>query len=411
MTKNKKVLIAKMACVLAVIPVSIYAHEYGPDPYHTSAPGDNPTSCIEAQCHVGKLNSFGGKVEILVADGTYTPGATQRVVVRITDAVQKSWGFQLTARLASNPAGTQAGDFNTVDPDSQTSPVQVLCADGSLKNNGGSCPAALNQQFAEHNRIGWAASRGTVGTYSYEVNWTAPATNVGDVVMYVGANASNGTNNESAGHIYTASVKLAPLVDSGKKPQVTQSNGVVNGATNLASGIAPNTYITIFGTNLANPTFRQWGAADFGAAASSLPTSLSTTSVTVNGKAAFVEFVSSTQINAITPPDTAAGSGIPVVVTRNGISSDPVTITIGQVAPGFFTFDGKYVAAADQASGSFIGKTGLFPSAPNITAPAKPGQIITLYGTGFGPTSPAIAAGIVTDQDLQSKPNARRDGW
>ena len=393
MSNKKKVLVGKMACVLGAIPVLMLAHEYGPNPYHTSAPGDNPTSCIEAQCHVGKLNSFGGNVNISAADGnTYTPGATQRILVTITDAKQKSWGFQLTARLAKDPQNTQAGDFNS--PDSLTF---VQCGDSQVKAADKPCSESFVQQFAEHTRDGWTASQGKVGSYSYSVNWTAPATNVGDVMFYVGANASNNTNTAGGGHIYTSSLKLSALVDSGKKPAIISGKGVANAATNLADSIAANTYITIYGSDLANTT-RLWGGADFGASGTSLPTSLSGTSVTVNGKPAFVEYVSPTQVNAITPSDGSLGSGINVVVSRNGQASDASSVTMTALSPGFFTFDGKYIAAADTSTGNFIGKTGLFASAPTLTTPAKPGQLVTLYGTGFGPTSPSIAQGIVTDQ-------------
>lgn len=399
MSNKKKILVGKMACVLGAIPVLMWAHEYGPDPYHTSAPGDNPTSCIQAGCHVGKLNSFGGNVQIAAADGsTYTPGATQKIVVTITDSTQKSWGFQLTARLASDPKGSQAGDFTNID-----GLTQVLCGDSNNKLPGKPCSASFLQQFAEHTTDGWTASRGKIGTYSYSVNWTAPSSNVGDVMLYVGANASNNANQASGGHIYTNSITLSPAAAGGPKPAITSGSGVVNAATNLTSSIAPNTYITIYGSNLATTT-RLWGGSDFGASGTSLPTSLSGTSVTVNGKPAYVEYISPTQINAITPSDSATGSGINVVVTTNGQPSDASSVTITALSPGFFTFDGKYVAAADATTGSFIGKTGLFASAPNLTTPAKPGQLITLYGTGFGPTSPAIPQGQITDKVYNLSP-------
>ncbi len=398
MSKNKKVLIGKFACLLGVIPAMVWAYEYGPDPFHTSAPGDNPTSCVSNGCHVGPLNRPGGQVEIIPANGnTYTPGATQQIVVKITDAPQKSWGFQITARLASDPANTQAGDFNALD-----SSTQVLCADSSPKGLNKPCSPGFLQQFAEHTRAGWTTSRGKVGTFSYTVNWTAPATNVGDIMLYVGANASNNTNDEKAGHIYTASLKLSPAA-SGPKPVITSTGGVVNGATNLPGGIAPNTYISIFGANLAGSA-RVWAGSDFTANGTGLPKSLDGTSVTINGKAAYVEYISPTQINAITPSDTATGSGIDVIVTTNGQASDPVSVTMNKIAPGFFTFDGKYVAASDALTGTFIGKTGLFPTAPDLTVPAKPGQIVTLYGTGFGSTNPVIADGQVTDKIYNLSP-------
>ena len=103
MTKNKKVLIAKMACILSVVPALIYAHEYGPDPGFTSAPGDNPTSCINSGCHVGKLNQYTGSVTVTAASGSnYVPGQTQVLTVTISDPAQKGAGYEITARLVSN---------------------------------------------------------------------------------------------------------------------------------------------------------------------------------------------------------------------------------------------------------------------------------------------------------------------
>jgi len=392
MSKNKKVLIGKFACILGLIPAMVWAYSGGPDPGKTTAPGDSAASCTE--CHGGKLNSFSGKVELLPAENGYTPGATQAITIKITDPTQKAWGFQLTARTSSNG---QAGNFENA-----SGLTQVLCGDGQTKAPGAACSAGGPLQWAEHTSAGYSAGRGTVGGFSYTVNWTAPSTDIGPVTFYVSANAGNGTDQQNQGHIYTSTLKLSPQASS-LKPTITSTGGVVNGATNLPDGIAPNTYISIFGTNLAGST-RVWAGSDFTANGTGLPKALDGTSVTVNGKPAFVEYISPTQINAITPSDTATGSGINVVVTTNGQASDPVSVTMNKIAPGFFTFDGKYVAAADALTGTFIGKTGLFPTAPNLTAPAKPGQIVTLYGTGFGPTNPAIADGQVTDKIYNLSP-------
>ena len=386
MAKNKKALIAKFICVSSVVPALMWAHSAGPSPGYTGAPGDQTCKV----CHSSSALTAGGDVTITAPNGSaYTPGASQQLTITITDSAQKSWGFQITGRLASDLKNGQAGDFSNID-----SNTQVLCLDGNPKGAGKSCPSQFPLQYAEQSINGYRASKGTVGTYSYKVDWKAPATDVGGIMFYVSANASNGTDSQSAGHIYTSTLKLSP---PGAKPTINSTSGVVNGATSLATGIAPNTYITIFGSNLATNT-RIWAGSDFGASGTQLPTSLDGTSVQINGKAAYVEYISPTQINAITPPDTATGSGITVAVTTGGQASDPATVTLNSIAPGFFTFDGKYVAAADAVSGAFIGKTGLFASNPSLTAPAKPGQTVTLYGTGFGPTSPAMAAGQVTDK-------------
>ena len=388
MPKNKKILIAKFAAVLSVIPALLYAYSSGPNASYTGAPGDNKTACISGGCHVGTVNSFSGKVAVTAPDGsTYTPGATQRLSITISDATQKAWGFQLTSRATSD--NSRAGDL--ISPDSS---VLIICADAPFAES--SCTSQSKLQYAEHSRAGYLAGKSATGSYTFKVDWKAPATDVGEVTLYVAANASDGSDRESAGHIYTSTLKLTPKASGGTtKPAITSSGGVVNGATNLPGGIAPNTYITIFGSNLAANT-RVWAGSDFSNGA--MPTSLDGTSVQVNGKAAYVEYISPTQINAITPADTAAGSGVTVTVTSAGQTSDAATVTMSALAPGFFTFDNKYVAAADAVSNAYIGKTGLFASAPTLTTPAKPGELITLYGTGFGPTTPTLASGQITDK-------------
>ncbi len=405
MTRQKKILIGKIACVAAVVPAFLLAHEYGPDAGYTNAPGDNPTSCIASGCHIGKVNAFTGSVAITAAGTTYVPGVPQQINVTISDAAMKSWGFQLSARLATETGQTkgftQPGNFEPLS-DGFT---QVICSDDSIKAAGKPCavsgfpsPAV---QYAEHTLDGNNASFGA-GPYTFGFTWTPPATSVGNIVLYAAANASTGTRDANAGHIYSTTLTLSPL-SAGAAPSLS-SGAVLNGATFTANPLSPNTYITIKGTNLSG-TGRQWGTNDF-VNRNRLPTALDGVSVSVNGKPALVEFVSPTQINAITPTDAAAGGGIPVVVTVNGQSSATTTITYQTTAPSLFAFTpdtadaGKYPAAADSATGKYIGKVGLFPTAPTLTTAARRNETIVLYGTGFGatqnPAKGALGAGLIT---------------
>jgi uncharacterized protein (TIGR03437 family) len=188
----------------------------------------------------------------------------------------------------------------------------------------------------------------------------------------------------------------------------------LNGAT-AQSTIAASTYVAIYGTNLSttNPG-RQWAGPDFTTNANgtlSLPTSLDGTSVTVNGTPAYVEYISPTQLNIITPATAATGNDIPVIVSLNGQASATFSITLENLAPSFFAWDpatadaGKYLIAQHAATGTNVGKVGLFPgTSATFTTPAVPGETIVLYGTGFGPTSPPIAVGIVTDTTYNLSP-------
>jgi uncharacterized protein (TIGR03437 family) len=63
-----------------------------------------------------------------------------------------------------------------------------------------------------------------------------------------------------------------------------------------------------------------------------------------------------------------------------------------EFAPGLFTFpaDGGKYAAAQHSDYSLIGNPNLYPGQ---TTPAKPGEVILIYGTGFGPASSPLPAG------------------
>jgi uncharacterized protein (TIGR03437 family) len=166
---------------------------------------------------------------------------------------------------------------------------------------------------------------------------------------------------------------------------------VVNGASYQA-GFAPATWVTIFGTNLSEST-QVWQAADF--ANGLLPTSLQGVSVTINGLPAYVEYISPTQINVLAPDDATVGA-VQVQVTTAQQKSNSVAVPKQQFAPAFFTIDGgAYVAASHANTYTLVGKANLLPGV--VTQPAAPGEIIQMYGTGFGPTDPALpTAQLVT---------------
>jgi uncharacterized protein (TIGR03437 family) len=90
-------------------------------------------------------------------------------------------------------------------------------------------------------------------------------------------------------------------------------------------------------------------------------------------------------------------------VTTAQQASNSLTAQKTQFFPAFFTIDnGAYVAAL-HADYTLVGSANLLPGV--TTLPAQPGETILLYGTGFGPTSPATpTAQFVTTPAVLANP-------
>ena len=171
----------------------------------------------------------------------------------------------------------------------------------------------------------------------------------------------------------------------------TPSISRVATAASDTSTIAPNTWVEIKGSNLAPATSsRIWQTSDF--VNNQLPKQLDGVSVTVNGKAAYVYYVSPGQVNILTPPDALTGS-VPVQVTVNGVVSTSFTAQAQAVSPSLFVFNGGPYVAARHANGSLLGPVTLFLGS---TTPAKPGEIVSLYANGFGTTDTPVVSGSLS---------------
>jgi uncharacterized protein (TIGR03437 family) len=157
--------------------------------------------------------------------------------------------------------------------------------------------------------------------------------------------------------------------------------------------IAPNTWIEIKGVNLAPNQdaliSRIWTTPDF--VNNQMPVQLDGTGVTVNGKSAYVYYVSPSQVNVLTPPDALPGS-VNVVLTNNGALSQTYVAQAQALSPSFFVFDGTHVVGV-HLDGTDIGPPTLYPG---LTTPAKPAETIVLFANGFGITSTPVVSGAVT---------------
>jgi uncharacterized protein (TIGR03437 family) len=194
--------------------------------------------------------------------------------------------------------------------------------------------------------------------------------------------------NGSTWQLTPAGTKVAQAYTAIAQGSTAPQVALVANAEGEVPLIAPNTWVEVKGTNLAPAgDTRVWQNSDF--FGGQMPTQLDGVSVTVNGKPAYVYYVSPQQINILTPLDAIQGM-VRIQVTSGGVAGPSVNVEAQPVAPAFFVFGGGPQVAAEHADGSLLGSANLYPPS---TTPAKPGETVVLFANGFGPVTAPLAAG------------------
>ncbi len=361
--------------LLSAGPVALLA-ESGPATIRTTgAPIDGGQTC--ASCHSPRAGANTGSLTI--DPSVYTANVPQTIHVRVADPAGARWGFQLTSRLVSDET-MPAGTFTS----SET--VQVRCDDGTRFGSAPPCNGL--REFAEH----VMAPRTAMGAgFTFDVQWTPPNNEAGDIRFYASAIAADGDNTAAGDRTYTTVkvVSATGACNATKRPTLQK---VVNGASFLAP-ISSNAMLTIFGLNFQVPgRTRTVGLGDF--VANAFPKELACVAVEIAGQRVPIAYVQQDQINVQAPALPASGS-VPVIVIlnpdrQNELRSDLGMISVQTFAPAFFTFSGSTSIAAQ-----FAGTANVVAN-PNVVAggkAAKPGDILTLYATGLGLTNPSLGPG------------------
>jgi uncharacterized protein (TIGR03437 family) len=114
----------------------------------------------------------------------------------------------------------------------------------------------------------------------------------------------------------------------------------------------------------------------------------------MGGKAAYIYYISPGQLNVLAP--NVPGGPIAVTVTTGGGTSAAFASTASADGPAFFVWPGNQVVAT-RTDYSYAVKAGTFAGASTVAA--KPGDVIVLWATGFGPTNPAAPTGVAVPSD------------
>ena len=247
-------------------------------------------------------------------------------------------------------------------------------------------------------------SEGQMGMWLYDTrDWLDILWPVGNYGLNTNYGPVTGTTFTFGGPISTSAGTLVFNSVSGAQATVAVSNTTIPKpvikavGTAYGSGASQNDWLAITGTNLAPANTLPGGTTWVGEQAytgNAITTSLNGVSVTVNGIPGYISFYCSgatagslcktDQINVLSPIDPTIGT-VQVVVTTDGVASDPFSVTLTPVTPTFLQFKNNYVTAT-HANFSLLGPTSLYPGS---STPAAVGETIVLWAVGFGlPTTP-----------------------
>lgn len=188
----------------------------------------------------------------------------------------------------------------------------------------------------------------------------------------------------------TALASNSPAISAGG----ITSAGLSNPAVKVLS---PNAIVTIFGTNFAPAGT----ATRAGLVNGQLPTNVAGVCVEFATVRAPIFAVYPNQVNVQVPAVTPGNVPLQLIAdcdTPQAVATPPVSVAAQATAPEFFYFatnssGANPIAAINAVTGGYIGAAGLITGA--TFTPAKSGDYLTLFATGFGATNPAFAPGVL----------------
>ena len=186
--------------------------------------------------------------------------------------------------------------------------------------------------------------------------------------------------------------------DSG--PRISSGGVVTATGAPPVRRISPNALISVFGQEFAPQGTQALNAALD--SAGRIAANLADTCLEIGDRRTPLFTVTPSQINAQAPRDLLPGQVQAAVIRGCGTGSEQrgpaETVAVAAVSPAFFNFpvdaEGRNPVVALHGGGpGLVGPPGLIPGVP--FTPAAPGEIVTLYGTGFGATDPPLATGQI----------------
>jgi len=178
--------------------------------------------------------------------------------------------------------------------------------------------------------------------------------------------------------LVAAEIQARGAVGANAAAPALNSGGIVNGASFApAAPLAPGSIVSVFGANLASTSA--------GASSLPLPKTLAGATLQVGGYEVPLFYSSGGQINAQLPFELALNTRPQLIVKGAAFVTVPETITVAAARPGIFTTsqDGKGQGVIMDVANHLV----------DSANPAKAGDVVVVYCTGLGATTPAVRSG------------------
>ncbi len=188
-------------------------------------------------------------------------------------------------------------------------------------------------------------------------------------------------NAQVASPSLTGTAQLAGNVTANLTTPVMNSAGIVSAASYKPAAVAPGSFISIFGANLA--------AGLTSSPKLPLETALGGTSALMGDQLLPLQFTSTGQINAIVPYGMPVNATQQLLIQQNNAYSLPASMTIAVAQPAIFTQD-----QSGQGAGIIVVvKPDQTQFLATPASPASAGDALVIYCAGLGEVSPPVAAG------------------